>query len=380
MYSGHQAVVTLSPSPSLKDRTPMIVTPTTENNVQHFFVGQETKHPSSLYLDRTMNDSMSAVKVLNEANTRLRRKSANYFDNYEIVDDANAALLLASVKGIASREISSSYISCGTTNSQPGIRDSQNGLVEQLSLEIERFSSSKDGMITSDNYAIPAMRARTVSIVEDEDIQSNCHASENLNKEFEEKDFPSLPNTILRNCHRIVSSGEGELTKSQSQLPNNKRSCRIKSRKNFAKSRRIILPGKKSKTILRKKFSWKNYPELKAFLVANREEYLRHSTLNYTLKQKQYNNKLTERLLKLAAETGYVFDSEAFDFVTVRDRIRCYFKSYVQSNKKRGVIIGYATRKAGLVSEEELVKSAKVAGKIVVPLKRDTIFSSPFME
>jgi len=52
----------------------------------------------------------------------------------------------------------------------------------------------------------------------------------------------------------------------------------------------------------------------------------------------------------------------------------------VQSNKKRGVIIGYAARKAGLVSEEELVKSAKVAGKIVVPLKRNTIFSSPFME
>eukprot|EP00428_Durinskia_dybowskii_P045903 CAMPEP_0170340442 /NCGR_PEP_ID=MMETSP0116_2-20130129/71327_1 /TAXON_ID=400756 /ORGANISM="Durinskia baltica, Strain CSIRO CS-38" /LENGTH=245 /DNA_ID=CAMNT_0010593957 /DNA_START=62 /DNA_END=796 /DNA_ORIENTATION=+ len=44
-------------------------------------------------------------------------------------------------------------------------------------------------------------------------------------------------------------------------------------------------------------FSWKNYPELEAFLIANREEYLRHSALNYTVQQKQYNNRLTEQLL-----------------------------------------------------------------------------------
>mmetsp|Transcript_29905 Transcript_29905/g.45875 ORF Transcript_29905/g.45875 Transcript_29905/m.45875 type:complete len:343 (+) Transcript_29905:167-1195(+) len=121
------------------------------------------------------------------------------------------------------------------------------------------------------------------------------------------------------------------------------------------------------KTILRKKFSWKNYPELEAFLIANREEYLRHSALNYTIQQKQYNNKLTERLLELAADQGYVFDEEAFSFVTVRDRIRCYFKSYVQSAKKRGVVIGYAARKAGLLSDDELQRSAHTAGRIVLP-------------
>lgn len=121
------------------------------------------------------------------------------------------------------------------------------------------------------------------------------------------------------------------------------------------------------KTILRKKFSWKNYPELEAFLIANREEYLRHSTLNYTVQQKQYNNRLTERMLELASENGYVFDDHDFSFVTVRDRIRCYYKSYVQSLKKRGVIIGYAARKAGLVTEDELEKSAAVAGLIYTP-------------
>jgi hypothetical protein len=108
--------------------------------------------------------------------------------------------------------------------------------------------------------------------------------------------------------------------------------------------------------------------ELEAFLIANREEYLRHSSLNYTVQQKQYNNRLTERLLELAAEHGYVFDEAEFSFVTVRDRIRCYFKSYVQSAKKRGVIIGYAARKAGLLTEEDLEKIAEQEGQIVTPL------------
>lgn len=103
--------------------------------------------------------------------------------------------------------------------------------------------------------------------------------------------------------------------------------------------------------------------------MANREEYLRHSALNYTLQQKQYNNKLTERLLELAAEHGYIFDEKEFNFVTVRDRIRCYFKSYVQSAKKRGVIIGYAARKAGLLSEEELQESAEHEAEIVIPVE-----------
>ena len=89
-------------------------------------------------------------------------------------------------------------------------------------------------------------------------------------------------------------------------------------------------------------------------MVANREEYLRHSALNYTVQQKQYNNRLTDELLELATLHGYLFDTSDFSYVTVRDRIRCYFKSYVQSAKKRGVLMGYAARKAGLLDEEEL--------------------------
>jgi len=86
--------------------------------------------------------------------------------------------------------------------------------------------------------------------------------------------------------------------------------------------------------------------QLEAFLIHNREEYLRHSALNYTAQQKKFNNNLTERILELADQRGYVFDEEEFDFVTVRDRIRCYYKSYVQSSKKRGTFIGYSSLKS----------------------------------
>lgn len=155
--------------------------------------------------------------------------------------------------------------------------------------------------------------------------------------------------------------------------------------------------------VLHKKFSWKKYPEvrlqtsamnytiytysysfspffvthpmpfnylliqLEEFLIANRDEYLRHSTLNYTAQQKQYNNRLTERLLELAAECGYIFDEHEFSFVAVRDRIRCYYKSYVQSLKKRGIVIGYAARKAGMVTNDDLEKSACKKSTIYVP-------------
>lgn len=97
-------------------------------------------------------------------------------------------------------------------------------------------------------------------------------------------------------------------------------------------------PLMEEKTILRKKFSWKHYPELERFLIANRDEYLKHSALNYTAEQKQYNNWLTERLLEMAGKYNYMFDPDDFNFVAIRDRIRCYYKSYVQTARKRGFL------------------------------------------
>jgi hypothetical protein len=131
-------------------------------------------------------------------------------------------------------------------------------------------------------------------------------------------------------------------------------------------------PHLEDKTMLRKKFSWKHFPEvredctppfvifcvvvealisrfaalnvaaplclqLERFLIENRDEYLRHSSKNYTAEQKQYNNRLTEELLQVAEEYHYIFDPEDFNFVAIRDRIRCYYKSYVQTARKRGL-------------------------------------------
>lgn len=88
------------------------------------------------------------------------------------------------------------------------------------------------------------------------------------------------------------------------------------------------------RAILRKKFSWKSFPELEAYLIEHRPRYLQYSSqLNYTAEQKRYNNSLTQGLLDLAAENGYLF--EGFTFAAVRDRIRCYYKSYVQAVKKK---------------------------------------------
>ena len=88
------------------------------------------------------------------------------------------------------------------------------------------------------------------------------------------------------------------------------------------------------KAVLQRKFSWKNYPALESYLVKHREEYLQYSSeLNYTAEQKRYNNTLTQGLLDLAEEEGYLF--EDFTFAAIRDRIRCYYKSYVQATKKK---------------------------------------------
>lgn len=84
-----------------------------------------------------------------------------------------------------------------------------------------------------------------------------------------------------------------------------------------------------------KKFSWKAYPELEEFLITNREEYLSFSARNYTIEQRDYNNRLTSRLLEHAEANGYSGLFAACAFSAVRDRIRSYYKSYVQSFKRR---------------------------------------------
>lgn len=90
----------------------------------------------------------------------------------------------------------------------------------------------------------------------------------------------------------------------------------------------------KVRGVLKRKFSWKNYPELEGFLLDKRDEYMRYSSAyNYTSTQKDFNNRLTAKLLERASSLGYVF--ERFSFVQLRDRIRCFYKSYLQALKKQ---------------------------------------------
>ena len=102
-------------------------------------------------------------------------------------------------------------------------------------------------------------------------------------------------------------------------------------------------------TIIRKKFVWKDYPKLEEYLIAKRTDFFRrsfrHSTspARYadTVGQQNFNNRLTEGLLELAAKLNYVFDETCFDFASVRNRIRTYYTSKVYYSKKQGVdIIG----------------------------------------
>jgi len=78
---------------------------------------------------------------------------------------------------------------------------------------------------------------------------------------------------------------------------------------------------------------------------------------------------LTDQMVQLASQHGLIFDPNEFSFVTVRDRIRCFYKSYVQSLKKRGIVCGYAAKKAGLISKEEMSRNVTAKAKIYVPNK-----------
>jgi hypothetical protein len=110
----------------------------------------------------------------------------------------------------------------------------------------------------------------------------------------------------------------------------------------YVRNRVEVKNAKHIRNILKKKFSWKSFPELEKYLIDHRVQYLQYSNqLNYTAEQKRYNNWLTQGLLDLAAEEGYIF--EDFTFAAVRDRIRCYYKSYVQAAKKKKQNIKSAT-------------------------------------
>jgi len=304
-------------------------------------------------------------------------------------DSVGAAILLTSVMNIASREVGQEVSSHKISARKDHLRkltipnlnvksDSEEREIKfelphsflplrTISSDMEESDDAKDGarrhpFKTTRVVKHPGAvkRMRTVS------IDANHSHAQDFPGSYDILDAGSPPMSPEPVCEGTYVTPTGKRKKIVGP------SCSVIVTPAGEKRERLTLENARdekpsAKTTLRRKFSWKNYPELEAFLVANRKEYLRHSALNYTVQQKQFNNRLTEQLIELAETHGYTFDQEVFNFVAIRDRIRCYFKSYVQSSKKRGVIIGYAAKKAGLLTDKELEQSASTAGKIILP-------------
>eukprot|EP00542_Grammatophora_oceanica_P013848 CAMPEP_0194027942 /NCGR_PEP_ID=MMETSP0009_2-20130614/1975_1 /TAXON_ID=210454 /ORGANISM="Grammatophora oceanica, Strain CCMP 410" /LENGTH=322 /DNA_ID=CAMNT_0038667153 /DNA_START=112 /DNA_END=1080 /DNA_ORIENTATION=+ len=264
--------------------------------------------------------------------------------------DAGAVNLLLSLPEIVSKEISKETIdwnddsqgfpSVPRLDLSPSASNSENRTPLSLSFRsifaprLAAIPVAPEVETVEKSESDRSCRARTVSFDLCEDLAS-YHRSKTTAKSS------AGPTAATRRIPTRKAVLERQLQKHRSERANKSKAPKLRG---SGDAEPVV------KTILRKKFSWKNYPELEAFLIANREEYLRHSALNYTTQQKQYNNRLTENLLELASKHGYVFDEACFNFVGVRDRIRCYYKSYVQSAKKRGIALGYAAKRAGLIS------------------------------
>jgi hypothetical protein len=80
-------------------------------------------------------------------------------------------------------------------------------------------------------------------------------------------------------------------------------------------------------------FVWAHYPPLEALLKENMEEYYNLSMSKcQSAKQQLFNNTLVDLVRDKATQYKWVFPT---DRRTLRDRIRCYFKTHLQNAKKR---------------------------------------------
>lgn len=263
------------------------------------------------------------------------------------LESCNAAFLLLNLKALANRELCKS-----TTPKISGIF-MQSCLIpspEQAPRSLvpsDEDESSDSGEASICEGSGPKNRLRTVSVASQDGSPylSPLRRSPSPNSMTPNSQFSSTP--IALNPQESLSSSQStDLTSVSSDAPRDDDSQDFSSSFNngkcvgelFSKPPSTKLVGTTAnapiKEVLKRKFSWKNYPELEAYLVENRDQYLQYSSqLNYTSEQKHYNNRLTQGLLDLASSEGYVF--EDFTFAAIRDRIRCYYKSFVQAIKKK---------------------------------------------
>jgi len=136
-----------------------------------------------------------------------------------------------------------------------------------------------------------------------------------------------VPNLFLTKKSKPKQHGNKNIAKKSTSI-------KIAPKKRQPKN---VVPARdgSNKMLIMKRFCWRDFPELENILISNRREYLSFSSRNYSPTQKKFNNNLTATVIKTAEECGYKFSPQHFDFSSVRDRIRCYYKSYVQGEKKR---------------------------------------------
>jgi len=237
------------------------------------------------------------------------------------VDEHTAAKLLWQVKAIATKEFESLPYNCKQNifvNDAVSVTSEDSSDFDEVSDRRKRTVSIDSIDMVPYSTASPKSPVKTITIIDA--TFTDSPGSDSVEHYDWSKRVTSTPCDDSLTAPRLTSSPTVLITQKYGK----------RKRENF-----VGLSTKNGavRATLRKKFSWKQYPELEEYLIANQDEYFEFSSRNYTAEQRKYNNTLTRGLLDLAADEGYVF--EEFTFSMVRDRIRCYYKSHSQSAKKK---------------------------------------------
>jgi len=218
------------------------------------------------------------------------------------VSDRSAALLLTSLTEIASKEIDRNCHalddSCGTPTTS---HSSQIMRIRTISMDKPDDHASSDvkdsaiDLVRRAFLGVGGVRAKR-EILPKNNSDEPVVDGECWRAVVSDSSTPNSPLQLGVKCTPASSKKRKDMSSSSrsKQGPivrssDRKRSCKSRGGKQLAATSNEAAGMGTSvggtRTILRRKFSWKNYPELEAFLIANREEYLRHSALNYTVQQ-----------------------------------------------------------------------------------------------